>query len=197
MIASGGTFSMNRALGKRTTSRGFVAAPMISGGRSVKFTARVARWSVRHRKTAIFGWRAFVLAAIVVGGAIGTQTAAIGEIRPTWRTSWAFAPSTAATNSPNWRSVASSNSSAAPRQVRLRLTISVKASASVERAPRRWGRNHRRGEKTNSRSDVPAAQGNRLGLCRRPWEAGIDSTPLVDTLRTAHRPRPAASDSTA
>lgn len=35
VIAPGATFSMNRALGRRTTARGFVPAPMISGGRLV------------------------------------------------------------------------------------------------------------------------------------------------------------------
>src|ERR687898_1907123 len=35
--------------------------------------ARAGRWSARHRKTAILGWLAFVLAAVVIGGAIGTQ----------------------------------------------------------------------------------------------------------------------------
>jgi uncharacterized membrane protein YdfJ with MMPL/SSD domain len=36
--------------------------------------ARAAYWSARHRKTAIFGWLAFVVIAFVLGGAIGTQT---------------------------------------------------------------------------------------------------------------------------
>ena len=35
VIAPGARFSMNQALGRRTTSRGFVAAPMIVGGRLV------------------------------------------------------------------------------------------------------------------------------------------------------------------
>jgi vancomycin resistance protein YoaR len=35
-IAPGAVFSMNAALGKRTSARGFVAAPMISGGRLVE-----------------------------------------------------------------------------------------------------------------------------------------------------------------
>src|SRR5262245_51505925 len=32
----------------------------------------IARWNARHRKTAIFGWLAFVIAATVLGSAIGT-----------------------------------------------------------------------------------------------------------------------------
>jgi RND superfamily putative drug exporter len=37
--------------------------------------ARAARWSARHRKTAIFGWLAFVIAAFVIGGQmIGNTT---------------------------------------------------------------------------------------------------------------------------
>src|SRR4029453_11458591 len=36
--------------------------------------ARAGHWSAHHRKTAIFGWLAFVVIAFVLGGAIGTQT---------------------------------------------------------------------------------------------------------------------------
>jgi uncharacterized membrane protein YdfJ with MMPL/SSD domain len=35
--------------------------------------ARAGRWSARHRRTAIIGWLVFVLAAFVVGNAIGTK----------------------------------------------------------------------------------------------------------------------------
>ena len=35
--------------------------------------ARAARWSATHRKLAIFGWLAFVVAALVIGGAVGTK----------------------------------------------------------------------------------------------------------------------------
>jgi uncharacterized membrane protein YdfJ with MMPL/SSD domain len=35
--------------------------------------ARAGHWSARHRKTAIFGWLAFVVIAFVIGGAIGTK----------------------------------------------------------------------------------------------------------------------------
>src|SRR4051794_24498538 len=38
--------------------------------------ARAAHWSARHRKTAIFGWLAFVIVAFMLGGAIGTKTIA-------------------------------------------------------------------------------------------------------------------------
>ena len=38
--------------------------------------ARAGHWSARHRKTAIFGWFAFVVIAFVLGGAIGTKTLA-------------------------------------------------------------------------------------------------------------------------
>jgi RND superfamily putative drug exporter len=36
--------------------------------------ARVGRWSARHRKTAIGGWLAFVVLALVLGGMAGTNT---------------------------------------------------------------------------------------------------------------------------
>ena len=38
--------------------------------------ARAAHWSARHRKTAVFGWLAFVAIAFVLGGAIGQQSIA-------------------------------------------------------------------------------------------------------------------------
>ena len=41
--------------------------------RSRNFAARMGRWSARHRKTAIFGWLAFVAVAFVLGGMVGTN----------------------------------------------------------------------------------------------------------------------------
>jgi uncharacterized membrane protein YdfJ with MMPL/SSD domain len=35
---------------------------------------RAGRWSAAHRKTAIWGWIAFVVATIAIGGALGTKT---------------------------------------------------------------------------------------------------------------------------
>jgi uncharacterized membrane protein YdfJ with MMPL/SSD domain len=37
------------------------------------FAARAGRWSAGHRKAAILGWIAFVVVAVVVGGAVGMQ----------------------------------------------------------------------------------------------------------------------------
>jgi uncharacterized membrane protein YdfJ with MMPL/SSD domain len=42
--------------------------------KSQNFAARMGRWSARHRKIAIFGWLAFVVAAVAIGGAVGTKT---------------------------------------------------------------------------------------------------------------------------
>jgi uncharacterized membrane protein YdfJ with MMPL/SSD domain len=36
--------------------------------------ARAGRWSAQHRKKAIFGWLAFVIAAVFIGGSVGTRT---------------------------------------------------------------------------------------------------------------------------
>ncbi|HEV2713215.1 MAG TPA: MMPL family transporter [Gaiellaceae bacterium] len=41
---------------------------------STNVAARMGRWSARRRKTAIFGWIAFVVAAAVLGAALGTKT---------------------------------------------------------------------------------------------------------------------------
>jgi uncharacterized membrane protein YdfJ with MMPL/SSD domain len=38
------------------------------------FAARAGRWSAQHRKTAIFGWLAFVIVAFMIGGNLGTKT---------------------------------------------------------------------------------------------------------------------------
>jgi RND superfamily putative drug exporter len=40
---------------------------------SRNIAARMGRWSAQHRKIAIFGWLAFVVAAFVIGGQIGTK----------------------------------------------------------------------------------------------------------------------------
>jgi len=36
--------------------------------------ARAGQWSAQHRKKAVFGWLAFVVAAMLIGGNIGTNT---------------------------------------------------------------------------------------------------------------------------
>ncbi len=36
--------------------------------------ARAGRWSAQHRKKAIFGWLAFVIASLAIGGAVGVET---------------------------------------------------------------------------------------------------------------------------
>ncbi|HEU0019999.1 MAG TPA: MMPL family transporter [Thermoleophilaceae bacterium] len=36
--------------------------------------ARAGRWSAQHRKKAIFGWLAFVIASLAIGGALGVNT---------------------------------------------------------------------------------------------------------------------------
>jgi RND superfamily putative drug exporter len=41
--------------------------------------AGAARWSVRHRRKAILGWLAFVIAAVAIGGALGTRQLTLSE----------------------------------------------------------------------------------------------------------------------
>jgi RND superfamily putative drug exporter len=53
---------------------------------STNIAARIGRWSARHRKSAIFGWLAFVVVAFAIGMAVGTQKvddadANVGEAR--------------------------------------------------------------------------------------------------------------------
>ena len=44
--------------------------------RTNTFAARAGRWSAANRKKAIFGWLAFVIAAVAIGSAVGTKTPA-------------------------------------------------------------------------------------------------------------------------
>ena len=41
--------------------------------KSNNIAARMGRWSASHWKTAVFGWLAFVVAAVVIGMAVGTK----------------------------------------------------------------------------------------------------------------------------
>jgi uncharacterized membrane protein YdfJ with MMPL/SSD domain len=41
---------------------------------SENLAARAGRWSAQHRKKAIFGWLAFVILAVFIGGSVGTRT---------------------------------------------------------------------------------------------------------------------------
>src|SRR4051812_10295103 len=53
---------------QRPTTRGETSVP------SNNFAARAGRWSARHRRIAVLGWLAFVVAAFMVGGNLGTKT---------------------------------------------------------------------------------------------------------------------------
>ena len=46
--------------------------------KSKGIAARAGSWSARHRKVAIFGWLAFVVLALAIGGKVGSQT--LGDI---------------------------------------------------------------------------------------------------------------------
>ena len=56
-----------------TPTQPHLEIPMSPLKRSNNIAARMGRWSARHRKTAIFGWLAFVVAAVVIGGVVGTK----------------------------------------------------------------------------------------------------------------------------
>ena len=52
--------------------------------KSNNLAARMGRWSAGHWKTAVFGWLAFVVAALLIGQAVGTkqinpQDATVGQ----------------------------------------------------------------------------------------------------------------------
>jgi len=67
------------------------------------FAARAGRWSARHRKPAILGWLAFVIVAVVLGGAVGKHTlttseAGVGESGHAARAAAAALPQSAREN---------------------------------------------------------------------------------------------------
>jgi uncharacterized membrane protein YdfJ with MMPL/SSD domain len=45
-----------------------------AGEQNLNVAARMGRWSAQHRKTAIWGWLAFVVLAFMIGGSVGTKT---------------------------------------------------------------------------------------------------------------------------
>lgn len=47
--------------------------PQTTPRRPRGIAARAGRWSAHHKKTAVFGWLAFVIAAFVLGGMVGTK----------------------------------------------------------------------------------------------------------------------------
>ncbi len=54
----------------RTTAK----AETPRNGQTLNVAARMGRWSAQHRKTAIWGWLAFVVLAFMIGGSVGTKT---------------------------------------------------------------------------------------------------------------------------
>jgi uncharacterized membrane protein YdfJ with MMPL/SSD domain len=59
----------------RSTPRaGAAADTAAAAGHSRNVAARMGRWSAQHRKTAIWGWLAFVIVAFMIGGSVGTKT---------------------------------------------------------------------------------------------------------------------------
>ncbi len=48
--------------------------------RSNNIAARMGRWSASHWKTAVFGWLAFVVAAVAMGGQVGTKQIKLEDV---------------------------------------------------------------------------------------------------------------------
>jgi uncharacterized membrane protein YdfJ with MMPL/SSD domain len=47
--------------------------------RSYNLAARMGRWSASHWKTAVFGWLAFVVAALAIGNVVGTKNISMND----------------------------------------------------------------------------------------------------------------------
>src|SRR6266542_2664181 len=48
-------------------------SPLSQSTPSNNLAARMGRWSASHWKTAVFGWLAFVVAALAIGNIVGTK----------------------------------------------------------------------------------------------------------------------------
>src|SRR4051812_43363269 len=71
--------------------------PHTQGPGPRSLAARAGVWSAKHRKTAIWGWLAFVILAFMIGGATGTKTlehsqSGVGESGSAAKTVAAAAP---------------------------------------------------------------------------------------------------------
>src|SRR3954452_20490626 len=67
---------MVHASTRRHSARRLQVRPLSQGATELHantFAARAGRWSAQHRKTAIWGWIAFVVVAFVIGGAVGVK----------------------------------------------------------------------------------------------------------------------------
>ena len=60
--------------GPETPEAKAAATEAVRAGHSPNVAARMGRWSAQHRKTAIWGWLAFVIVAFMIGGGVGTRT---------------------------------------------------------------------------------------------------------------------------
>src|SRR6478736_10279778 len=54
-------------------STGAVDATVTEPQRTRNLAARMGRWSASHKKTAIFGWLAFIAVAFMIGNLVGTK----------------------------------------------------------------------------------------------------------------------------
>ena len=69
----GAEAALRESPGKATKHRGERGEAMSPLKKSNNIAARMGRWSASHWKTAVFGWLAFVIAALVVGQQVGTR----------------------------------------------------------------------------------------------------------------------------
>ena len=72
--------------------------PPATARRPTNLAGRMGRWSAQHRKTAIFGWFAFVIASFALGIVAGTtkidpDTSGVGESGRADRSSMRASPS--------------------------------------------------------------------------------------------------------
>ncbi len=60
--------------GPQTPEAKAAASEAVRAAHSPNVAARMGRWSAQHRKTAIWGWLAFVIVAFMIGSGVGTKT---------------------------------------------------------------------------------------------------------------------------
>jgi len=55
---------------------------MLRAGSKRGVAGRVGSWSARHKKSVLAAWLVFIVASVVLGGAVGTNGRAAGQSRP-------------------------------------------------------------------------------------------------------------------
>ena len=157
---------------------------------SRNIAARAGRWSATHRKTAIWGWLAFVVLAVFIGGSVGTRTltdaeSGVGESGKAGVVTSENFPENASEQVLITAPAGDSNTSPSTRQAANELSRELKAAAAFARR-RRLGPYRTKDREPNRLRDLAALAraGFAYDLARKVIDAA-DPDALAGTLDEA------------